>query len=112
MSLDNPRSLAELGVLLGPAFANGNRIRALLNGDETFPPMPAAICSANVSITFETYVYWSGDIGRKFGGLSAVGFGYVRHQPCWLWVMRSQYLRICTGRSSGHKPQRRLPGTA
>lgn len=65
-SLDDPRFTNELGVLLGPAFLDGNRIRALLNGDEIFPPMLAAIRSAKVSITFETYIYWSGDIGREF----------------------------------------------
>jgi cardiolipin synthase len=41
-------------------------VRALLNGDEIFPPMLAAIRSAKVSINFETYIYWSGDIGRAF----------------------------------------------
>ena len=64
--LDDPRFVQELGVLLGPPFLPGNRAQALLNGDEIFPPMLAAIRAAQVSITFETYIYWSGDIGRQF----------------------------------------------
>lgn len=64
--LDDPRFMHELGVLLGPPFLPGTQARALLNGDEIFPPMLAAIRSAEVSITFETYIYWSGDIGREF----------------------------------------------
>ncbi|MDP2251177.1 MAG: phospholipase D-like domain-containing protein [Hydrogenophaga sp.] len=65
-SLDDPRFVQELGVLLGPPFLPGTQAQALLNGDEIFPPMLAAIRGAQVSITFETYIYWSGDIGRRF----------------------------------------------
>lgn len=65
-TIDDPRFMRELGVLLGPPFQQGTKARALLNGDEIFPPMLAAIRSAKVSITFETYIYWSGDIGRAF----------------------------------------------
>jgi len=55
-----------LGVMLGPPITNGNRFEALYNGDSIFPPMLAAIRSARQSITFETYIYWSGDIGQAF----------------------------------------------
>lgn len=65
-TLDDPAFLRELGVLLGPPFLPGTQVRALLNGDEIFPPMLAAIRAAQVSITFETYIYWSGDIGSAF----------------------------------------------
>ena len=65
-SIDDPRFINELGVLLGPPFLPGTKARALLNGDEIFPPMLAAIRNAQVSINFETYIYWSGDIGREF----------------------------------------------
>ena len=65
-ALEDPRFMRELGVLLGPPFLPGTQARALLNGDEIFPPMLAAIRGAQVSITFETYIYWSGDIGRAF----------------------------------------------
>lgn len=65
-ALDDPRFVRELGVLLGPPFVDGNRVQTLLNGDAIFPPMLAAIRSAKTSITFETYIYWAGDIGREF----------------------------------------------
>ena len=65
-SIDDPRFFNQLGVLLGPPFLAGSKARALLNGDEIFPPMLAAIRNATVSINFETYIYWSGDIGREF----------------------------------------------
>jgi len=65
-ALDDPRFHQELGVLLGPPFVAGNRVRVLRNGDEIFPAMLAAIRGATTTITFETYIYWSGDIGREF----------------------------------------------
>ena len=65
-SLGDPQFAHELGVLLGPPFVQGNAVKVLLNGDEIFPPMLQAIRDAKASITFETYIYWSGDIGRQF----------------------------------------------
>ena len=55
-----------MGVLLGPAILDGNRFEVLLNGDQIFPAMLSAIRSAQRSITFETYIYWSGTIGKAF----------------------------------------------
>jgi len=65
-ALDDPRFTHEMGVLLGPPFLSGNKVNALLNGDQIFPPMLAAIRGAKETITFETYIYWSGDIGQAF----------------------------------------------
>ena len=56
----------SMSSLLGPTLLPGNRIIGLLNGDEIFPAMLAAIHSAQKTITFETYIYWSGDIGKSF----------------------------------------------
>ena len=70
-SLDDPQFAHELGVLLGPPFIQGNAAKVLLNGDEIFPPMLKAIRDAKASITFETYIYWSGDIGRQFAAALA-----------------------------------------
>jgi len=52
--------------LLPPAITEGNRITPLINGDQIFPAMLDAIRSARRTITFETFIYWSGDIGRSF----------------------------------------------
>jgi len=62
----DPQFQLEMGVLLGPAIVPGNRIEALQNGDEIFPAMLEAIRGAKRTITFETYIYWSGNIGEQF----------------------------------------------
>ncbi len=56
----------ELGTLLGPPIIDGNIVQGLQNGDEIFPAMLEAIRDARQTITFETYIYWSGDIGWLF----------------------------------------------
>ena len=56
----------RLGLLLGPPMLDGNRVDVLLNGEEIFPSMLQAIRGARRTITFETYIYWSGSIGREF----------------------------------------------
>ena len=70
-SLSDPQFAHELGVLLGPPFLQGNKASVLLNGDEIFPAMLEAIRGAKASITFETYIYWTGDIGRQFASALA-----------------------------------------
>ncbi|MEF9977813.1 MAG: phospholipase D-like domain-containing protein [Thermomonas sp.] len=62
----DPQFRREMGVLLGPGIIPGNRVTDLQNGDEIFPAMLEAIRGATKTITFETYIYWSGDIGAKF----------------------------------------------
>ncbi len=63
---DDPRFARVFGPLLGSTFTAGNRVGVLRNGDEIFPPMLAAIRSARRTICFETFIYWSGRIGREF----------------------------------------------
>ena len=65
-SVDDPQFLRTMGVMLGPSISSGNRVDDLLNGDQIFPSMLAAIRSAQQTITFETYIYWSGSIGHDF----------------------------------------------
>jgi cardiolipin synthase len=55
-----------IGNLLGPGLIGGNSVKTLVNGDQIFPPMLEAIRSARKTINFETYVYWSGSIGKQF----------------------------------------------
>src|SRR5688500_7668656 len=72
-----PISLADatfqrcMAHLLGPPLVGGNRVVTLLNGDEIFPAMLAALRKAEQSITFETYIYWSGKIGRELSEVLA-----------------------------------------
>ena len=65
-AVQDPQFLRTMSHLLGPPLVAGNQVRELINGDEIFPPMLAAIRAAKKTITFETYIYWSGDIGREF----------------------------------------------
>lgn len=47
---------------------SGHRAQELLNRDQIFPAMLTAIKGAKQTITFETCIYWSGDIGSEFTG--------------------------------------------
>ena len=65
-SIEDEQFKRALGSLLGPPIVGGNLVSTLRNGDEIFPSMLAAIRAAEKNIDFETYVYWSGEIGREF----------------------------------------------
>ena len=65
-AIADPGFEREMAVLMGPAVLPGNKITPLENGDEIFPQMLDAIRGAKRSITFETYIYWSGQIGDEF----------------------------------------------
>lgn len=65
-AIDDPQFELEMDAMLGPALLPGNDIRPLQNGEQIFPAMLEAIRGARSSITFETYIYWSGNIGREF----------------------------------------------
>ena len=56
----------SLSALLGPPVVHGNRVQTLVNGDRIFAAMLDAIRRAERSITFETFIYWSGTIGDEF----------------------------------------------
>jgi len=67
----DPQFRRSLGVLLGPPILEGNKVEALINGDQIFPAMLAAIREAKETITFETYIYWSESIGNEFSAALA-----------------------------------------
>lgn len=64
--ISDQQFLRSMGVLLGPPLIDGNRVDTLLNGDRIFPSMLQAISGAKQTIDFETYIYWSGEIGKRF----------------------------------------------
>ena len=67
--LSDPDSTPLLSVLaanLGEPALEGNRIVPLSNGDEIFPAMLESIRGARESISFLTYIYWTGQIARDF----------------------------------------------
>lgn len=63
---DNAEFERSLSSLLGPQLLPGNQVEPLVNGDETFAAMLEAIKGAERTITFETYIYWSGVVGDAF----------------------------------------------
>jgi cardiolipin synthase len=62
----DPQFLRSMSVLLGPPILEGNHVETLVNGDAIFPAMLEAIRGAKRTITFETFIYWSGTIGKEF----------------------------------------------
>ena len=58
--------LATITGATGVPFLDGNSIAFLNNGDEFYPAMLKAIRNARESITIEAYIYWAGQIGKKF----------------------------------------------
>ena len=69
--IGSPQFAREMGVLLGPSIVGGNAVQDLQNGDEIFPAMLGAIAGAERTITFETFVYWSGTVGDAFAAALA-----------------------------------------
>ena len=65
-AVSDPQFLRSMGTLLGPSIKGENQIDSLLNGEEIFPAMLKEIRSAGKTISFETYIYWSGRIGKEF----------------------------------------------
>ncbi|MEO5804439.1 MAG: cardiolipin synthase [Verrucomicrobiota bacterium] len=65
-SVGDPAFRQSMGHLVAPDFVKGNRVQVLLNGDEIFPAMLKAINAATNTITFENYIWESGEIGDAF----------------------------------------------
>jgi cardiolipin synthase A/B len=55
----------------GAPFMDGSQVTVLNNGDEFYPAMLEAIAGARRSVTIEAYIYWAGDIGRRFANALA-----------------------------------------
>jgi cardiolipin synthase len=63
--VEDPQFLRSMGLLMGPSILDGNRVTELINGDQIFPAMLQAIRGAKKKVLFETFIYWSGDIGKE-----------------------------------------------
>ncbi len=66
MKDDSARWLGLFEANLGIPFTEGNEVVALPNGVEIFPAMLEAIDRAGSSVDFLTFVYWTGDIAKRF----------------------------------------------
>ena len=83
--------LQTMHALTGAPLSEGNRVDILCNGVQIFPSMLAAIRAARKTIDFETYIYWSGDIGKAFAdALSERARAGVRVHVLLDWVGSSK----------------------
>ena len=58
--------IQTMHALSGMPLLEGNSIQVLRNGVQFFPSMLAAIHNARKTINAEFYIYWDGEIARKF----------------------------------------------
>lgn len=65
-SPDDEQFLRTMAALFTAPCHAGNRVVGLRNGDRIFPEMLDAIAHARRTITFETYIYWSGEMAWRF----------------------------------------------
>jgi cardiolipin synthase len=83
----SPQFVRVMNAMLGPGMPGGNRVEALVNGDAFFPARLDAIAGARHTLCFETYIYWSGDIGKAFAErLSARARSGVRVHVVLDWL--------------------------
>lgn len=61
-----PRHANYLAGLLGVDLTRGNRFTVLTNGDRMFPAMLTAVRGAKRRISFESYIFKTGDIAEQF----------------------------------------------
>jgi cardiolipin synthase len=65
-AVHDPQFQRTMGALFGSPLADGNLAEDFQNGDEIFPAMLADIRGAKESICLESYIYWSGSVGKSF----------------------------------------------
>ena len=108
-SIGEPQFRRSMSMLLGPPMEDGNKVEVLLNGDQIFPAMLEAIAGAKRTITFETFIYWSGDIGRRFAealGERARAGVKVHLLLDWVGSARMEDRQLDEMRSAGVQVQR------
>jgi cardiolipin synthase len=63
---EDPDHAAYLAALVGADVRGGNQYDVLTNGDQFFPAMLDAIRGAKRRVTFETYIYDTGEMANQF----------------------------------------------
>ena|SRR6266540_748942 len=66
LGADEPQFPEYLARLVGHGLTSGDAYTIHTNGDHAFPAMLAAIAAAKHRISFETYIYDKGQVGRLF----------------------------------------------
>ncbi len=115
--VDDPQFARQVGILLGPPIIGGNRVTNLENGEQICPAMVAAIHAARHIITLETYICWSGEVGRSFATALAerARHGVAVHVLIdWVGSQRMEESRLETMQAGGVPAQRyhRCAGTS
>ncbi|HEY5275583.1 MAG TPA: hypothetical protein VIK38_03450, partial [Coriobacteriia bacterium] len=57
--------------MIGVPATEGNSVEVLRNGDEIFPAMLDSISGARRTVDLLTFVYWQGEIGKRFAEVRA-----------------------------------------
>ena len=107
--VSDPQFSRSISALLGPAFMAENAVEILVNGNAIFPAMLNAINNAKQTITFETFIYWSGDIGEAFtNALSERALAGIRVHVLldWLGSVKMQSAQIDKMQDAGVQIQR------
>ncbi len=71
LEVDSPDFLRAAEALCGAPISEGSEVELFVNGDAIFPAILETIKSAQKTLTFETYVYWRGDITEELSEASA-----------------------------------------
>jgi cardiolipin synthase len=66
VSAEDPRHPEYVAALVGTELSRGNAFDVLTNGDQIFPAMLAAINGARRRISFETYIFDTGEVANRF----------------------------------------------
>jgi cardiolipin synthase A/B len=66
VTVELERARRVLEGLLGIPATEGNIVERLRNGDAIFPAMLDAVAAAEHTVDFATFVYWQGDVARRF----------------------------------------------
>ena len=62
----SPEFQSTMAGATGMPLIDGNRVEIFNNGDEFYPAMLEAVESARQSVTMEQYIFWDGQVGRRF----------------------------------------------
>lgn len=66
LDVNSPEFESTLEGVTGMPFVPGNSVTIHNNGDEFYPAMLQAVESATQSVTMEQYIFWDGQVGRRF----------------------------------------------
>jgi len=66
LDVESPEFPVTMAGMTGMPMVPGNQVALFNDGDEFFPAMLEAVESAEHSVTMEQYIFWDGQVGRRF----------------------------------------------